>query len=83
MGVAFCVGHCIACRAFLTYNPMKVPSIRVKDGKPDATGSREPLCRSCAETLYARLKAEGKTPPPISEDAYEACDEGDVSFGGD
>lgn len=71
-------GSCVACRRFIAFNPNKVPSIRVKDGKPDAAGTREPLCAACAEILYTRLKAEGQNPPPIAKDAYEPLPEGEL-----
>lgn len=77
-GFAFMLCNCVNCGAFMSCNPAKVPSIRVKNGKPDASGSREPLCRGCAENLRAKLVAEGKNPPEISDDAYEPCPEEDV-----
>ena len=65
MGVAFCLGHCIACGQMITFNPVRVPSIRVR-------GEKEPLCRECAQKWIA-LHPEAKY--SIPSDAYEACDE--------
>lgn len=69
-GYMLAFGNCINCRTMIAFNPESVPSIRVKDGKPDPAGEREPLCRNCAEKLINNLKAKNLPWFPIPEDAY-------------
>ncbi len=75
MGYVTCMGPCCNCGRVFTYNPNKVPSIRVKNGKPDPEGSREPVCEPCMTTGNERRKAQGLEPFPVNPDAYEALDE--------
>ena len=58
-------GCCVACRALISFNPNKVPSIRVK-------GNREPLCRGCfAKWNKIHRTDKGLEPLPIHPEAYE------------
>lgn len=75
MGYAICLGFCIACKRQIAFNPRRVPSVRVRNGRPDPEGTREPLCRDCADLLNDRRKAEGLPEVTIPADAYEACEE--------
>jgi len=84
MGYVFAMGRCVACPAIISFHPNKVPSIRVRweNGRaiPDPNGQREPLCRSCAEAIYARVRERGETPPEIAPDAYDACSEEELNY---
>ena len=68
MGYVLMTSACISCGNIVTYNPMKVPSVRVN-------GKREPLCRTCADRLNDEFEKRGKERVPIQPDAYEACPE--------
>jgi hypothetical protein len=69
MGFAYGVGPCVGCRNIMTYNPMRVPSIRVN-------GEREPVCASCVRRWNDLRIARGLPPfPEPLPDAYEPCDE--------
>jgi hypothetical protein len=57
------------------YNPMSVPSIRIKDGVPDPGGTREALCKSCITKANTYRKEHGQSEIRIRPDAYEAIDE--------
>jgi hypothetical protein len=65
MGYAIVYGDCVACGAVIGFNPRRVPSIRVR-------GSKEPLCRGCAERWIVLHPEAAFVIPP---DAYEAVDE--------
>jgi hypothetical protein len=72
MGVAFCTGSCLACRRPFTFNPMRVPSLRVN-------GVREPICEGCMTGRINPLRVEKGLPPfEILPGAYEACDESEL-----
>jgi hypothetical protein len=68
MGYAFATSACIGCGRLFSYNPMRVPSVRVR-------GSREPICMDCVERANPRRIANGLAPIVPLPDAYEACDE--------
>jgi hypothetical protein len=53
------------------FNPIRVPSVRIN-------GKREPVCRTCVETLNAKRKLVGAEPWPIPPDAYEPVDENEI-----
>lgn len=63
-GWCFAFSACAACHVPFSYNPIKVPSVRIN-------GFREPLCRGCVEGWNERRVAAGMSPWPIDEDAYE------------
>lgn len=54
MGYAIVMGFCGACKAPLSFNPRKVPSIRIN-------GLREPLCLGCVER-WCVLHPDAKRP---------------------
>jgi hypothetical protein len=58
---AILFGICCACSRTIAFNPHKVPSLMIN-------GSREPLCRECAER-WNELHPEMAR--PIMEGAYE------------
>lgn len=64
-GWAYMVGYCVACKQFFQFNPHAVPSLLVN-------GTREPLCRSCAER-WNEMHPENAR--PIQPNAYDAIPE--------
>lgn len=76
-GYAYCIGSCINCRIPLTFNPERVPSIRVN-------GSREPLCRECFNRWNdIHRTSKGLAPEVLHPAAYEPCPEEELSDGCD
>lgn len=41
MGYAFMMGQCFSCRQVFTFNPVRVPSVR------DKNGEKQPICKDC------------------------------------
>lgn len=72
MSYLLAMGECFFCKRIFTFNPERVPSVRVKDGKPDPAGAREPLCSNCVERANEVRKAHGLEPIRILPGAYEA-----------
>ena len=72
MGYALMIGSCINCKARISFNPMKVPSIKVE-------GAREPLCIDCANYLNKLKEDSGQQAVPIQPDAYQACKEEELT----
>jgi len=68
MGYAFVTSRCFGCNQIISYNPVRVPSIRIN-------GVREPVCRSCVERANPLRIKNGLPPIVIAHDAYEAVDE--------
>ena len=68
MGYAFCMGHCVGCRKPFSFNPMKVPSIRMN-------GKREPICKSCVDVANVQRKEHGIDLIVVAHDAYDVCRE--------
>jgi len=73
MGFVICTGVCANCNAFFSFNPMRVPSVRVN-------GVREPICRNCIERVNPVRIASGLEPIRILDGAYDACPEDALSF---
>ena len=71
MGYALATSHCIGCGNIFSYNPVRVPSIRIN-------GSREPICLACVERVNPIRIKNGLEPIIPHADAYEACDEGEL-----
>jgi hypothetical protein len=65
MGYAYMVGHCVACKQLIQFNPHAVPSLLVN-------GVKEPLCRECAER-WNQIHPENAR--PIRKDAYSMIPE--------
>lgn len=68
MGYAMLMGICCACKQVISFNPHKVPSLKIN-------GIREPLCRNCAEK-WNTLHPEGAR--PIQDGAYDPIDENEL-----
>lgn len=71
MGYAFATSPCFGCGAVFSYNPVRVPSIRIN-------GSREPVCRACVERVNPMRVKNGLEPIVVLPDAYEPCEEGEL-----
>jgi hypothetical protein len=59
------IGPCLCCKRIFAYNPNTVPSSSA------VTGSREPVCQSCMQTINQNRVKNGLQPFPIASDAYE------------
>ena len=68
MGYAFATSACFGCGRLFTYNPVRVPSIRIK-------GVREPICLACITATNPKRIANGLEPITPHPEAYEPCDE--------
>lgn len=55
---------CASCKRIISYNPNKVPSVRVN-------GEREPVCRSCIERANPERVKRGLPPINILPGAYD------------
>lgn len=66
MPFMFVVGSCCACGVTLTFNPNRVPSLRVN-------GSREPLCPTChGRWNVIHRTSKGLPPVEAHPEAWEA-----------
>lgn len=72
MGYALCTSHCVGCHRIFSYNPMRVPSITIH-------GTREPICQHCVDFVNPIRKKRGLDPIVPFADAYEPCDESELS----
>jgi hypothetical protein len=71
MGYALCTSECFGCHRIFSYNPMRVPSIRIN-------GNRKPICLECVKRANP-IRAENGLPPIVpAPDAYDACDESEL-----
>lgn len=68
MGVYFVMGPCAGCGQVFTFNPHKVPSIRIQ-------GKREPICKGCIDRANPEREKKGLDPIEILPGAYEPADE--------
>lgn len=68
MGVYFVMGPCVACKRVFSFNPHKVPSIRIQ-------GKREPICQACIDLVNPEREKKGLDPIVPLPGAYEAADE--------
>lgn len=71
-GFAIVLGYCVACAKQISFNPVKVPSLRVN-------GERRPLCMNCFDkwNVIHRIN-KGLVPLPLAPDAYAACPESEI-----
>jgi len=67
-GYAFCVGQCCNCGGMITFNPVRVPSLRIN-------GERQPLCEDCARKWIGLHPEANATIPP---DAYQPVAESEL-----
>lgn len=72
MGVALCYGACYGCGQLFGFNPVKVPSLRVN-------GVKEPFCLACIERANPKRVANGLAPIVPAPDAYEPCEESELT----
>ena len=72
MGWAIVWGACASCKTMFSFNPHKVPSVRIN-------GVREPVCRSCIERVNPVRIKNGLAPITIDPEAYEPIEEGSCS----
>lgn len=68
MGYVLCMGACFACKKPFSFNPNKVPSIRVD-------GMKREVCESCIRLANPRRKANGLDEIVIRDGAYEPMPE--------
>jgi hypothetical protein len=68
MGYAITMGYCINCGNLFSFNPVHVPSLRVR-------GVRQPVCRHCIERANPLRRKNGLPEIVPHPDAYEPCDE--------
>ena len=71
MGYAFCMGICYTCERVFSFNPVKVPSIRIE-------GTRQPVCEDCVRAANPKRIANGLPAIEYSPDAYQPCEEGEL-----
>jgi hypothetical protein len=71
MGYALASSTCFGCGRLFSYNPVRVPSVRVN-------GSREPICADCVALANPRRIANGLDPIVPHPEAYTACEEGEL-----
>lgn len=72
MGYVSGISPCYGCKRVFHYNPMRVPSITIN-------GSREPICQDCVTRVNPVRIANGLEPIVPFPDAYDACDESELS----
>lgn len=71
MGYMLAYGSCIACGRPFAFNPVRVPSLRVR-------GTREPVCEPCMNRANTTRAAAGLPLLAILPGAYDAADEGEL-----
>jgi hypothetical protein len=74
------MSECLVCSEIFSYNPLRVPSFRVRwfdDGGErhfiidERGGQLEPVCAGCMAKVNEQRKARGWQPFPILPGAYE------------
>lgn len=71
-GFAIVLGECVACKARISFNPVRVPSLRI-------AGTRQPLCPTCFERWnMIHRTSKGLPAIPLHPDAYAACPESEL-----
>jgi hypothetical protein len=65
MAYMSCMGPCVGCRRVFSFNPDRVPSLRVD-------GYKQPVCRDCMAKVNVERKEKGLEPFPVQPGAYEA-----------
>jgi hypothetical protein len=76
MGYALCHSACIGCGRIFSYNPIRVPSLPAHLTK---SGTKEPICQACVDRVNPQRIKLGLPPIVPAPDAYEACDEWELS----
>ena len=72
-GYVFAMAPCIGCKKPFSFNPHRVPSIRVT---PES--QREPVCENCFDAINAARKARGLDQFTRHPDAYEVMEESEL-----
>ena len=74
-GYAIILAACCACNRPVTAHIEYAPSLRIKDGKPDPNGKREPVCETCFN-LWNQIHRinKGLEPVPLHPQAYGIID---------
>ncbi len=70
-GYVMAYGACWSCGLPFSFNPHRVPSLRVDD-------VRQPVCSTCMVFANKKRVEMGLEPHPILPDAYEALPEGEL-----
>jgi hypothetical protein len=71
MGFVFVTAACVGCKQIISFNPHKVPSIRIQ-------GEKQPVCQTCIEAANPQRIKNGLDPVKILPGAYEPMDEGEL-----
>jgi len=71
MGFVTASAACAGCGQLFTFNPVRVPSIRIG-------GERQPICRDCIERVNPIRMRNGLDPIVPEPDAYTGCDEAEL-----
>ncbi len=59
-------GYCAGCEEFISFNPDRVPSLRVE-------GKKEPICRNCFDRWNQIHRiSKGLKPEELNPDAYSS-----------
>ena len=70
-GYALCYAACFGCGKVFSFNPVRVPSIRIE-------GDRKPICQGCVDRVNPMRVKNGLAPIVPAPDAYDACDESEI-----
>jgi hypothetical protein len=71
-GYATVVAACASCGRLFSFNPHRVPSIRLnRKGEPDPSAERKPVCRECIERANVRRFARGLPAIEVLPGAYD------------
>lgn len=68
MAFMLATGTCCACKGLFSFNPERVPSVRV----PAPDGPREPICKACVDRANPERVKRGLLPIQVLPGAYEA-----------
>jgi len=74
VGYTFMLSYCAACKRAFTFNPLRVPSIILKDKEEEGN---QPICRPCA---LRWMKYHPEVKFTIPSDAYEPVDENEIPW---
>lgn len=68
----FVMAPCLRCGTVFSFNPERVPSLRVNAaGLPDPAGTRQPICQSCWDDRQAYRRGQGLAEEALLPGAYE------------
>ena len=73
MGYVMMFGNCCACGRQISFNPNKVPSIRIE-------GERRPVCKACIDAANSKRKEMGLPLFEIDPEAYEPANEDEIAW---